>query len=189
MKQQVFVSYSHKDYDARDQLQRFLRPLERDGLIDDWVDTRLEGGDEWRAEIERALAESTVAVVFISQDFIASEFIFTQELPYILAAVHAGKLTVIPVFLSPSSVKSTDFSFTDPSSGEQATVNLTRYQGYGTPEHPLSEMSWSDRERQYTQLAERIRALMGTQTRLAATPQMSATISSALPENRTYALG
>jgi hypothetical protein len=189
MKQQVFVSYSHKDYDARDQLQRFLLPLERDGLIDAWVDTRLEGGDVWQEEIERALMESTVAVIFISQDFIASEFIFTKEMPYILAAALASKLTLIPVFLSPSSVESTDFSFTDPTSGQQTTVNLTRYQGYGTPEHPLSEMSWSDRERQYTQLAKRIRALLaGTQTKPAATPRMSAAISSAPPETTTYEL-
>ncbi len=188
MKHKVFVSYSHKDYEARDQFQRFLRPLERDGLIDAWVDTRLEGGHDWRAEIERALAESTVAVVFISQDFIASEFIFAEELPYILAAANAGKLTLIPVFLSPSSVKSADFSFTAPRSGERITVNLTRYQGYGTPEHPLSEMSWSDRDRQYAQLAERIRTLTGTKTIAAVTPQMRAAISSTPPEISTYEL-
>jgi hypothetical protein len=58
----VFVSYSHRDGKALDQLQRFLRPLEREGLLAAWADTGLHGGGDWRREIDRVLAEATVAV-------------------------------------------------------------------------------------------------------------------------------
>ncbi len=37
----VFVSYSHENRQALERLQTFLKPLERDGLIDCWDETRL----------------------------------------------------------------------------------------------------------------------------------------------------
>ncbi|WP_366145651.1 TIR domain-containing protein [Accumulibacter sp.] len=49
-----------------------MTPLERAGLLAYWDDTRLRGGDDWYDEIDRALRAASVAVRFISQDFIAS---------------------------------------------------------------------------------------------------------------------
>jgi hypothetical protein len=154
----VFVSYSHKDEKALEQLQRFLRPLERDGRITTWVDTLLDGGHDWRKEIERALDGATAAVLLISQDFLSSSFIAEEEVPRILAREAAGRMTVIPVFLSPSLVKETGFP--DPRSGGK--VELTRFQGYGTPDTPLSDLDWSARERIYRELARRLLALAGS---------------------------
>ena len=51
----VFVSYSHRDHEALDRLKTFVRPLEREGLIGYWDDTRLAAGDDWQAEILTAL--------------------------------------------------------------------------------------------------------------------------------------
>ena len=55
----VFVSYSHHDSKALAAFQPFLKPLERDGVVRYWDDTRLKGGDDWHAEIEQALADAT----------------------------------------------------------------------------------------------------------------------------------
>jgi TIR domain-containing protein len=156
----VFVSYSHRDEKALEQLQRFLRPLERDGLIAAWADTRLEGGDDWKREIDQALAEATVAVLLISQDFLSSGFITDEELPRILEREAAGRMTVLPVFLSPSLVE--DIEFIDPRKGGQGKLLLTKFQGYGTPAKPLSDLEWSARERIYTDLARRLRSFSGS---------------------------
>ena len=51
----VFVSYSHKDCEASERLKTFVRPLEREGLIGYWDDTRIEAGNDWKAEILTAL--------------------------------------------------------------------------------------------------------------------------------------
>jgi hypothetical protein len=51
----VFVSYSHGDRQALKQFQPFLQPLEQDGLVNSWDDTRLQGGDDWPTEIDQAL--------------------------------------------------------------------------------------------------------------------------------------
>ena len=157
----IFVSYSHKDDKPFEQLQRFLRPLERAGRIDLWVDTRLAAGEDWQAEIERALKEATAVVLLISQDFLNSEFIQRRELPPVVARAEAGKLTLIPVFLSPSSVKVLEIPYLDASSGKERRIKLSKYQGYGTPTKPLSEYTWSDRERIYEKLVERLLDLAG----------------------------
>lgn len=154
----VFVSYSHRDEKALEQLQRFLHPLEREGLITAWADTRIEGGHDWRKEIETALADATVAVLLISQDFLSSRFITEEEMPRILAREAAGKMTILPVFLSPSLVDEIDYP--DPCSGGR--VLLTKFQGYGTPDKPLSEYEWSQRDRYYKDLAGRLKSLAGT---------------------------
>ncbi len=156
----LFVSYSHRDAEALEQLGRFLKTLERDGLLDAWTDQRLEGGDDWRAEIGTALDEATAAVVFVSQDFLASDFIYAEELPRLLAAADAGRLTLIPVFLSPSNVADLDVPFTA-AGGEEKREKLTRFQGHGTPEKTLADMGWSERERIFSRLAHRLKELGG----------------------------
>ena len=150
----IFISYSHHDDQHLDQLKKFLTPLERNGLIDWWADTRLEGGDDWQAEIDRALDEASVALLLVSQDFLASDYITRRELPILLARAHAGDVTLLSVFLRPSAVKTTKYEFTDRASGELRRVKLTKYQGYGEPGRALMERPKPERDRIYSELAD-----------------------------------
>ncbi len=180
----VFVSYSHKDRDAKalQQLQRFLTPLERDGVVSVWADTELRGGDNWKQEIFQALAEATVAVLLISQDFLASEFITREEMPRILQREAEGRLKVLPVFLSPSSVD--DVGYPDPTG--RTKVFLSKFQGFGTPQKPLATLEWSAREKTYADLAKQLRSLTGAG--LAPIPQAPVTIAPAPVPARAYEL-
>ena len=155
----IFVSYSHQDQRHLQQFQRFMTPLERAGLIGYWDDTRLRGGDDWYDEIDRALRAASVAVLFISQDFIASRFIWNEELPRILARADAGTLKLLPVFLSPATVD--DECVYRDENGAQRRRKLAALQGYGTPQKPLRHRSvtWSDRERIYQQICEDLRRM------------------------------
>jgi hypothetical protein len=142
----VFISYSHKDREALERFQRFLLPLERKELVDAWDDTRIKPGDDWKAEIDKALADPKVAVLFISQDFLASKFISEEELPYLLVARMRGDLTIIPVFLNHSNV-------------DLVCEELTRIQGYGSPQQPLSTLRPGEQEKIYAELSRRITEL------------------------------
>ena len=53
----------------------------RSGAIDLWDDTRIETGDVWRTEIQEALDQTRVAILLVSADFMASNFIVGKELP------------------------------------------------------------------------------------------------------------
>jgi TIR domain len=169
----VFVSYSHKDREALDRLKKFVRPLEREGLIGYWDDTRLAAGDDWQAEILTALGQARVAVLLISQNFLASDFIAQEEIPRILARAHDDGLLVMPVLVSPSTVASQHFTFVD-ASGQKRQDTLTRFQGVGTPDKTLSDLSWSEGERQYTQFSQQLPAQVQEAVPTHVAPQLSA---------------
>jgi hypothetical protein len=61
----------------------------------------LRTGERWHDEIKKALASAQVAVLLVSADFLASDFIANEELPSLLAAEQARGLVVMPVIVSP----------------------------------------------------------------------------------------
>ena len=101
VRSQVFISYSHQDTSWLERLQVHLTPGERDGLFAYWDDTRIQPGDRWRDEIEQALANARVAVLLVSADFLASDFIARNELPPLLERAQQGGVRILPVIVSP----------------------------------------------------------------------------------------
>src|SRR6266536_3499947 len=97
----VFVSYSHEDAAWLERLQVHLKPLEREGLVELWADTRIATGSDWRRKIEQAMSTAQVAVLLVSADFLASDFIAANELPPLLQRAELDGLVIMPLILSP----------------------------------------------------------------------------------------
>src|SRR5947208_1081832 len=97
----IFISYSHQDRRWLERLRVHLRPLEREGTAELWDDTRIASGSRWKDEIRQALAAAKVAVLLVSADFLASDFIATDELPPLLASAESAGVVILPVIISP----------------------------------------------------------------------------------------
>lgn len=141
-KPKVFISYSHKDKEYLDRLMVHLKPLSKKGLLDVWVDTRLKTGDLWQEEIEKALTGSGIAILMISSDFMASDFIIDNELPPLLSKAEVKGTKILPVILSPCRFSR------EPS--------LSCFQAVNQPDEPLSSMNKESRETIYDKLAHDI---------------------------------
>lgn len=99
-RQSIFISYSHEDKDEwLPRFQKKLAVLERHASIDVWDDTRIRTGDDWYAEIDRALQACRVALLLISDGFLSSSFIAEKEFPDLLARHREGGMRVYPILL------------------------------------------------------------------------------------------
>ena len=91
----VFVSYSHADAMWMDRIRVHLTPLARKNVISIWSDIQIRAGSSWRSEIDQAISAARVAVLLVSADYLASDFITGTELPALLAKAENEGLTII----------------------------------------------------------------------------------------------
>ncbi len=96
----IFFSYSHKDERLRDTLDKFLRPLQHEGLITSWHDGKIEPGKEWTKEIEEHLSTASIILLLVSSNFLDSDYCYSIEMKRAIARHEAGEARVIPVILS-----------------------------------------------------------------------------------------
>jgi hypothetical protein len=141
----LFISYSHADKVWLERLKRHLTPSIRDGLLDSWDDTRIRTGDDWRQEIRNALDTAQVAVLLISADFFASDFIVGEELRPLLAAAQKKGIRILPLIIGASRFKR------DP--------QLSCLQATNSPDQTLDKMTKPEQEEVLNRLAEEIENL------------------------------
>jgi hypothetical protein len=147
----VFVSYSHADDPAwLQRVQVHLTPLIRDGRVELWDDTRIRSGERWREEIRAALARAKVAVLLISADFYASEFIADKELPPLLEAERERGLVILGIHINASRF-------------DRDRV-LSEYQTINAPDRPIEGLSKAEQEKVFDDLARRIEELLDPQS-------------------------
>jgi len=98
-KPRVFISYSHHDDAAKDQLVLKLKVLQTAGLVEFWVDRDLTAGEEWNRGIREQLETMDVFVLLVSDHALVSDYIDRVEITRALERREQGTAEVVPVIL------------------------------------------------------------------------------------------
>ena len=135
---EVFISYSHCDEVWRGRLEKFLSPLIHNQALQVWSDKRIKPGEIWQDEISKALARAKVAVLLVTSDFLASDFIRNNALPPLLNAARNEGLTIVWIPVSDSLYSATE---------------IGRYQAAWDPAKPLDILPKGKRNQALREIA------------------------------------
>jgi len=97
----IFISYNRKDRKDVERLLDHLGSGQSRLFVNLWDDRRIEAGSNWVRELNRALNRASVAVLFLTPDFLTSGFAQNRDVPSLLERRNHEGLTIMPVIARP----------------------------------------------------------------------------------------
>lgn len=97
----VFLCYCRQDLRYASRLRVHLASCQQTTSLTVWDDSQIQVGSLWKNEIASQLSSAHFAVLLVSADFLASPFITTFELPYLLNAAQSGGTRILSVIVRP----------------------------------------------------------------------------------------
>ena len=126
LRNQVFISYAHKDVEWKDAFVRMLGPAIERGNISLWSDGKIPVGELWSRQIDDALNSAAAGLLLVTPAFLDSNFVKTVELPRLL---NLAKTSGVGIWWVPVSA-----------SLYTATA-LSEVQAAWEPKHPLDGLT------------------------------------------------
>jgi len=154
---EVFYSYAHEDEAFRNELDKHLSLLRRQGLITAWYDRNILPGTDWVQTIDEHVERASLFLLLISPDFLASDYCYEIEMQRALQRHHANEARIIPILLRP--VDWTDAPF-------------AHLQVLPTDAKPIT--TWHNRDAAFTDVAAGIRRVIEDLSSLAASAPRAA---------------
>lgn len=141
----VFISYSHKDEAWKNLLLTHLHLFEKQGVMEIWDSGEIQVGSNWSQQIENQIKSADIAILLVSADFLASDFIIEKELPALFSRRQKEGMPIIPIVVRPSPW--------------QGIPELAQLQFLNTDARPLSTVSGNEADKAIAQIADRIREI------------------------------
>lgn len=134
---EIFISYCHKDIAWLDKLKLHLMVLENRHGFSIWEDSKIRVGSIWRDSIAKALDNCHVAILLVSNNFLASDFITKKEVPQLLESADRKGVLILTLILDTCSVHLTE---------------LEKFQSVNSADSPIEEMRTSARKKLFVKL-------------------------------------
>ena len=137
----IFVSYSHENEEWLKRIERVLSPLIQGQALELWTDQQIDPGAKWKQKIEEALARADLALLLVSQPFLASDFISKHELPPLLKRAEEQGVQILWIPVSDSLYTSTE---------------IAAYQAIIDPKRPLDSFRGANLNKKLVEVAKAI---------------------------------
>jgi hypothetical protein len=128
-------------------MRTHLEGLAHSSDFEVWDDTRIDPGEKWRQEIEKAIRHTRVAVLVLTADFLASKFIRDAELPLLLEAAEADGAKILCIYGSDVHLSG-------------IAKRLLQYQFVNEPDRPLQTLHKTARETVYKKLTQAVEKVL-----------------------------
>jgi hypothetical protein len=106
----LFYCYAHKDEKFKDELEKHLVILKRQGQISDWSHRKIEPGTNRVQSIDAHLNVADIILLLISPDFLTSDYCYDIGMQQAIERHEAGEARVIPIILRPVEWEKAPFS-------------------------------------------------------------------------------
>jgi len=138
----LMYSYSHIDEKLKMELDAYLAPLAREGLVTVWSDRAISAGSEWEQEILSNLESADLIILMVSAHFMSSDYCWSKEMTRAVERHGEGTARVIPVIVSHADWQKAPFA---------------KLQALPKDAKPIS--SWHDQSEGWNNVAKGIRAV------------------------------
>jgi hypothetical protein len=95
----AFLSYSKHDIRTLGDFKRHLKPLQRTGMIETWDDSMIRPGENWDSSIRTAIRAAESVFLMVSSHFIATDYIWEEEVMEAMRRHEAEESIVIPIII------------------------------------------------------------------------------------------
>jgi hypothetical protein len=109
-KPKLFISYSHSDEFYKQELEKHLAGMKRNGEVEIWNDRMLIPGEEWDKMINSELLDADIILFLVSSDFIDSDYCNDIEIKKAIEKHNLGTAKVIPIIIRACDWQSTLFA-------------------------------------------------------------------------------
>ena len=99
MAYEVFISYSQQDQPLRQKLDNHLANLKRQNIITSWYDGEITAGTNWQPQIMQHLNNAQIILLLISDDFMASDFCYSNEMTQAIVRYDSNQACFIPIII------------------------------------------------------------------------------------------
>lgn len=147
VRNQVFISYSRANADWLKMFQDGLKPVLRGRPVQVWADRQIPPGAKWFDEIRQAMARTKVALLLVTRDYLASDFINSVELAEFLQAAEKEGLRILWVAVSASAF---------------ADTPLGRFQAVNDPNAPLNSLTEAERDAAVVAICQQVKDALET---------------------------
>jgi len=144
----IFISYAHADVEFKNEFVKFFAVQKRNGEVELWHDQEISAGTEWKEAIINNLKAADIIVLLLSPDFLASDFIWEEELPIVDKLFQENQAKVVPILLRDCGWASTKYGKIQAIPTSPTTLKLT----------PIK--SWADQDVAWQIVLEQVKRLL-----------------------------